>query len=354
MIDIWSMALALTCWALLVQALRFRRRLWLRQSTGFELAYCLAFVEFPAMWEAATSFGFLLTFAVPSVSVILRKTRGFADSGQRRYDDTALLMHAIAEHGPHHPSGIAAMARLNQIHRPHPIRNADMLFTLWVFCFEPLRWVAALGYRAVTPREADAVFAFWRDIGVGLQIQDIPPTRREFECWGHEFMGKSFRYFAANRELTDDVLAVVGAWGPSWAASKELKVKATLCAIFALLPAVYTCEGEFRAESEREIGLLVAALGLTKERDEFEASWSSWLFGWTLAAALRLWAGLTALLLPPRPRAWASVLLAPAAGGIDGCPVFRIRRPAEFAASHADGVFDLDDLGLFAETDKAK
>ena len=62
----------------------------------FPLAYEVAFMEFPFMFEAGTSFGFFNTFAVPSISAVLDHSRGFAVCPQVRYDDTALLISAAS------------------------------------------------------------------------------------------------------------------------------------------------------------------------------------------------------------------------------------------------------------------
>ena len=55
----------------------------------FPLAYQIAFLEFPFMYDAGTSFGFFNTFAIPSISAVLDHSQGFAVCPQVRYDDTA-------------------------------------------------------------------------------------------------------------------------------------------------------------------------------------------------------------------------------------------------------------------------
>ena len=130
---------------LLVAHLRSRRAAHLRSlhphsvpnCDPHHLAWQLAFVEFPFMFEAGTSLGFFSTFAVPSIAAVLKATRGFECGCQVRYDDTMLLMHEIGEHGCRSARGKAALGRVRSIHaRTSGIKRDDMAYTLWVFAFE--------------------------------------------------------------------------------------------------------------------------------------------------------------------------------------------------------------------------
>ena len=54
------------------------------------------------MWEFGTSFGFFSTFAGDGRRSrrVLSASKGFELCPQARYDDTAILIHEIGEHGP--------------------------------------------------------------------------------------------------------------------------------------------------------------------------------------------------------------------------------------------------------------
>ena len=48
------------------------------------LSWSLAFLEFPVVFDLATEFGFLATFAVPSISAILVGSDSFGSAAQKR------------------------------------------------------------------------------------------------------------------------------------------------------------------------------------------------------------------------------------------------------------------------------
>jgi len=152
------LAVALVLYLGVVRALRRRRAAYVRalrkKDDPHALAWQLAFVEFPFMFDAGTSLGFFSTFAVPTIAAVLRRTREFSRGCQARYDDTALLMHEIGEKGPRSRRGRAALRRVNEIHaRTTGIARDDMLYTLWVFAFEPARWIDAYEWRRLEPFE---------------------------------------------------------------------------------------------------------------------------------------------------------------------------------------------------------
>lgn len=55
--------------------------------------------EFPWDMNQALSFALFRTYAVPSIGVLLQQTGEFTERTQQRYDDTALLLDHIGEHG---------------------------------------------------------------------------------------------------------------------------------------------------------------------------------------------------------------------------------------------------------------
>ena len=293
---------------LLVVALRAARaakiaRLCRDGADPWQVAYLIAFVEFPLMWEFGTSFGFFSTFAVPTISAVLSASKGFELCPQARYDDTAILIHEIGEHGPRSARGAAALKRTREIHAKYTIRRDDLAYTLWVFCFEPVRWVDAFGWRLVTLAEKRALWGFWREVGVGLGIADLPDEGKEFEAWGTAFEARGWRRAAANRRLSDYVINLAATWGPGPAA---LKRRLLLWSICALCPTPR----------------LIDALGLQDDHKTtprwFRVALKAVMYarGWAVGA-----------LLPPRPTWWPGTLLraerrAPAAGGEPsfGCP----------------------------------
>lgn len=53
-------------------------------ATAQPLSWLLAFLEFPMVFDFATEFGFLATFAVPSISAILVGSNNFGSAAQKR------------------------------------------------------------------------------------------------------------------------------------------------------------------------------------------------------------------------------------------------------------------------------
>src|SRR5258706_9468434 len=72
--------------------------------------------EFPFETQRSLEFALFRTFAVPSISGLLASTGHFVAHGQKRYDDTALIIAEIAENGYDSERGRDAIRRMNQIH----------------------------------------------------------------------------------------------------------------------------------------------------------------------------------------------------------------------------------------------
>jgi hypothetical protein len=138
------------------------------------------FVEFPFDTTRALELAFFKTFAVPSIAELLDSTGEFTERGQKRYDDTDLLISAFAEDGWDGPLGKRALRRMNQIHGRFEISNDDYLYVLSAMALEPIRWNGRFGWRRFTATERLA-HHFWREIGRRMAIRDIPETLEELE-----------------------------------------------------------------------------------------------------------------------------------------------------------------------------
>lgn len=78
------------------------------------------------------------------------------------------------EWGYDSPRGRSALRRMNQLHGRFQIANLDFLYVLSTFVFEPIRWNARFGWRAMCGQERLAMFYFWREVGGRMNIKDIP------------------------------------------------------------------------------------------------------------------------------------------------------------------------------------
>jgi hypothetical protein len=172
-------------------------------------------VEFTYETQRSLEFALFRTFAVPSISSVLASTGHFAAHGQKRYDDTALIIAEIAENGYDSERGRAAIRRMNQIHRHFPISNDDYLYVLSTFVFEPSRFGRLLSWREATDNEKLANFIFWREIGRRMNIQNIPDTIQGFEQFNRDYERDHFRYAETNHRVAESSVKVFLNWYPA-------------------------------------------------------------------------------------------------------------------------------------------
>lgn len=179
-----------------------------------EIVYLIGSYEFP--WELQRSLEFALfrTFAVPSIAELLDRTAQFQNAGQKRYDDTSLLIAEITEHGYDSERGRAAIRRMNQLHRRFDISNEDYLYVLSTFIFEPIRWNPILSWRPSTDHENRANYYFWREIGRRMNIKDIPESLEAFDAFNRDYEKKYFRHTPHTERVGRASLATFTGWFP--------------------------------------------------------------------------------------------------------------------------------------------
>ena len=121
-----------------------------------EIYRITAYHEFPWDVQRALELALYHTFAVPVVAALLDRTGRFRTAAQARYDETALLLDAVLEHGYDRPTGRAALSAVNRTHARYAIGHADMLYVLAGFVVVPARWIDAHGWRRLLPQERHA------------------------------------------------------------------------------------------------------------------------------------------------------------------------------------------------------
>lgn len=180
-----------------------------------QIVYLIGSYEFP--WELQRSLEFALfrTFAVPSIAALLDRTGQFQKAGQRRYDDTSLLIAEITEHGYDSDRGRAAIRRMNQLHRRYDISNDDFLYVLSTFIFEPIRWNPILSWRRSTEHENRANYYFWREVGRRMNIRDIPSSFEAFEAFNRDYEERHFQRTPHTERVGRASLATFTNWFPS-------------------------------------------------------------------------------------------------------------------------------------------
>lgn len=168
--------------------------------------------ENPYIVQRALEFALFRTFAVPSIARLLDETGEFEKRGQKRYDDTGLIIGEISEYGYDSERGRAAIRRMNQQHRRFDIANADYLYVLSTFIFEPIRWVERFGWRPITDKEKQSAFYFWREVGKRMAIDDIPETFEAFEQYNIAYERDHFHYTDANYRVGEATVQIFLHW----------------------------------------------------------------------------------------------------------------------------------------------
>jgi hypothetical protein len=81
--------------------------------------------QFPWDVTRALELALYRTYAVGSIGEILDRSGEFRTRPQRRYDDTALLLGEVVEHGFDSDRGRLAIRRINRAHARWPISHED-------------------------------------------------------------------------------------------------------------------------------------------------------------------------------------------------------------------------------------
>ncbi|MGC1218675.1 MAG: oxygenase MpaB family protein [Phormidesmis sp.] len=184
------------------------------EKDAIAICHLLAGYEFPWDITRALEIALLRTFCIPAISRLLDKTGEFRRHTQKRYDDTGIVVSELLKWGYHHPRGQAFLQRMNAIHQRYEIDNADYLYVLSTFIYEPVRWIEQFGWRQLTEREKQALYYFWREVGTRMMIVDIPPTYAAFEAYNREYEQTHFVYQAANQRVADATRQMLVGWFP--------------------------------------------------------------------------------------------------------------------------------------------
>lgn len=195
---------------------RLREILRLDPDKDFLAIYRLtATYEFPWDFTRALELALFRTYAVPAIGGLLADTAEFTDRTQKRYDDTALLLDAIVEHGFESDTARTAIRRVNQMHRSYDISNEDMRYVLSTFVVIPARWLDAYGWRPLTHHERRASANYYATLGRHLGITDIPGSFEEFESTLNAYEEAHFGWDEGARQVADSTLDLMASWYPA-------------------------------------------------------------------------------------------------------------------------------------------
>ncbi|TGZ76528.1 hypothetical protein EX30DRAFT_375394 [Ascodesmis nigricans] len=194
----------------LVRGLRYRQREQLAKQFGYhgmseaeiyekltldhaqEIMKALENREFPFMFNTSLQFALFRTYAIPSISRILKGTKQLSETSNagRRYADTIVLIAEFSANALDSERGSTALARMNHLHSLYPsIKPGDTLYTLLLFITQPPLFFDRFEWRKSTPLERAAITKFWIEVGVRMKIprEDIPTTYDAMMEWAEEY-----------------------------------------------------------------------------------------------------------------------------------------------------------------------
>lgn len=186
------------------------------QADCQEITYLVGAYEYPWLIKKSLEFALFRTYGVPSVARVLDSTSQFYRHGQRRYDDTTLILSEIVENGYDSERGLRAIKVMNHMHNKYNIPNEDMLYVLSTFIYEPIRWSMRFGWRKPTHHENLASYYFWCEVGKRMGIKDLPETYEQFEQFNRNYEQKYYRFDPANRRVADGTIEIMMSWYPSF------------------------------------------------------------------------------------------------------------------------------------------
>jgi hypothetical protein len=168
------------------------------------------------LWDITRSLELALfrTFAAPSIGGLLHRTGEFEKNGQKRYDDTTLLLLSILRYGYDSEIGGRAIERMNRTHSHFPISNEDYLFVLSTFVIDPISWIDRFGWRKLSDKETQSLFLFWRNIGERMELQSLPDSLDQMETESWAYVNNHFEYDDANAHVARSTVNIVKRWLP--------------------------------------------------------------------------------------------------------------------------------------------
>ncbi|MGA0558108.1 oxygenase MpaB family protein [Larkinella sp. VNQ87] len=170
--------------------------------------------EFPFDITRALELALFHTYASPRTSALLMRTGEFEKHGQKRYDDTSILIAWFMQYGLDTETGQRAITHMNRIHGFYQIENEDFLMVLATFVFYPINWINRYGWRKLTPNEEQAIFLFFREVGQRMHLTDIPPTLEALQAFTDAYEAEHFRYAESNRRIANATVQIVEGWVP--------------------------------------------------------------------------------------------------------------------------------------------
>ena len=158
----------------------------------------------PVFVHPLFALAFARQVAVPDIArVLYRDGRGLILSETaRRNDDTLVFFGLLFRHGDS-PEGQKIVDRITRMHARFPIANDLNLYTLATLACLPSRIGRQfMGRELLTPREATALYHFWRRIGRMMGIRDIPGSPDALLQWMLDYEASEYRHTRDGQAVT--------------------------------------------------------------------------------------------------------------------------------------------------------
>ncbi|MEO6698695.1 MAG: oxygenase MpaB family protein [Paraperlucidibaca sp.] len=178
------------------------------------IVHLLSAYEFSWDITRALEIALFYTYGSDSVAQLLDKTGEFEQHGQKRYDDTRLLIAHFMDGGWDHGEGARALARMNKTHANYRIPQEDFRFVLWTFMAFPIDWMARYARRAMTTHEQLAWFNFWRGIGQRMGLVDLPVSKATFDEWVRSYCRVHMVPNPASARVAEATVRIMENWLP--------------------------------------------------------------------------------------------------------------------------------------------
>jgi hypothetical protein len=188
------------------------------------MVHLMSGYEFPWDMVRSLEIGLMRTFCSASVSKLLHNTGEFRRHGQKRYDDTAILVAEFMQNGYDSEKGTRAIMHMNKIHGLYKIPNDDFVFVLSTFIFQPIEWINNFGWRKLYVQEEQALFYFFREVAIRMNIKNVPPTAAALKEFVRDYEKNNFDYKETNNQVGSATINIVKKWLPGFAAPLVLPV----------------------------------------------------------------------------------------------------------------------------------
>ncbi|CAF2035955.1 unnamed protein product [Rotaria magnacalcarata] len=188
--------------------------------TAQEVCLLTGAYDMPYVLELSTAFGLFRTYAIPTISEVLVKSNQLAnkDVAGRRAEDTSVLLSECIYHDLDSKRARMGLARINYLHNLYrcSITNDDMLYTLSIFIYEPVRWSELYDWRPLEPIEKEARYIFWKEIGERMGIEYIPSAYEELEIWKNDYEKEHMIFSKTNKICGEATLNLMTSIYPVW------------------------------------------------------------------------------------------------------------------------------------------